>query len=201
MNTKQRSIVIFVLVMSLTMSSCGPGQLFGPTVTPTPTTTPTTTPTPIPPTSTPTPIPPSPTPTLVPNSIYGIITIEGKPIVNTTVYVNLEKSTKSEKVSSTETDAEGNYIFTNLKPDTYQLSLLWKWKNEDWPCSDSTLPTMGGRLFFDMSNNGSLGGDVRRDSSGIRIAVWLGLGELVITQGDSVKKDIKLRCSQWLFMD
>ena len=36
MNTKQRIAMIFVLLFSLALSSCAPGQLFGPTVTPTP---------------------------------------------------------------------------------------------------------------------------------------------------------------------
>ena len=55
MNTKQRTAMIFVLLLSLALSSCTPGQLFGPTVNPTPTLTPTQTP--IPPTSTNTPVP------------------------------------------------------------------------------------------------------------------------------------------------
>ncbi len=67
MNTKQRTATIFVLLLSLAISSCAPGQLFGPTVTPTPlptltpTLTPTATNTPVPPTATDTPIPPTAT--------------------------------------------------------------------------------------------------------------------------------------------
>ena len=53
MNTKQRTIAILVLVMSLVISSCAPGQLFGPTATPTLTSTPAATSTPVA-TSTPT---------------------------------------------------------------------------------------------------------------------------------------------------
>jgi hypothetical protein len=49
MNTKQRITVILILVMNLVMSGCGPGQMFGPTMTPTATLTPT-------PTFTPTPV-------------------------------------------------------------------------------------------------------------------------------------------------
>jgi hypothetical protein len=50
MNIKQRTFAILVLITSLVMSGCGPGQLFGPTLTPTlpPTPTSTLTPTPIP---------------------------------------------------------------------------------------------------------------------------------------------------------
>jgi len=52
MKAKQRTVAICYLAMSLLISGCGPGQLFGPTLTPTPTFTPTQTPTS---TSTPTP--------------------------------------------------------------------------------------------------------------------------------------------------
>jgi hypothetical protein len=56
MNTKHWAITILLLVMSLAVSGCGAGQLFGPAKTPTPTPTPT-------PTSTAT---PANTPTFVP---------------------------------------------------------------------------------------------------------------------------------------
>ncbi len=47
MNTNSKAVAICVLAFSLALSGCGPGQLFGPTVTPTPaiTSTPTLTPT------------------------------------------------------------------------------------------------------------------------------------------------------------
>ena len=66
MNTKQRTAMIFVLLLSLALSSCAPGQLFGPTVTPTPTLTATATNTPVPPTATDTLEPPTFTPTPTP---------------------------------------------------------------------------------------------------------------------------------------
>lgn len=44
MYKKQRLAMVLVLLMSLVISGCGPGQLFGPTPTPTPTLTPTPTP-------------------------------------------------------------------------------------------------------------------------------------------------------------
>ena len=47
MNTKQRIAMIFVLLFSLALSSCAPGQLFGPTATPTSTSTPAATSTPV----------------------------------------------------------------------------------------------------------------------------------------------------------
>ena len=72
MNTKRQIGVIFVLITSLIISGCGPGQLFGPTITPTLTktltptasSTPTKTPTKAP-TETPTKIP-TRTPTSMP---------------------------------------------------------------------------------------------------------------------------------------
>ncbi len=64
---KIKNILPIFIAVSMALTACGPGQLFGPTVTstatitPTPTNTstptPTLTPTPIPPTATPTPIP------------------------------------------------------------------------------------------------------------------------------------------------
>jgi hypothetical protein len=54
MNMKQGTVVIILLAVSMLISGCGPGQLFGPEPTPTPTNTPTPTETPLP-TLTPTP--------------------------------------------------------------------------------------------------------------------------------------------------
>ena len=52
MNLPQRTVLAYVLIASLAFTACGPGQLFGPTLTPTPTATST----PVP-TSTPKPAP------------------------------------------------------------------------------------------------------------------------------------------------
>src|SRR5260221_123352 len=85
MNTKQSFSALLVLVMSLAVSGCGPGQIFGPTqtftptntATPTPTDTPTATPTSTPtftPTNTPTDTPtatPTSTPTHTPTDILS----------------------------------------------------------------------------------------------------------------------------------
>ncbi len=80
MNTKQRTAMIFVLLLSLATSSCAPGQLFGPTVTPTPlpTLTPTAT---LAPTAVPT---LTPTPAL--GKIYGKIFVDG---TNTPIVTNI----------------------------------------------------------------------------------------------------------------
>ena len=63
MKIQYKAIAILILVLSLLLSGCTPGQLFGATVTPTPSITPTSTFTPIP-TETPT-LPPTLTPTPV----------------------------------------------------------------------------------------------------------------------------------------
>ena len=72
MKEKQKVIAICFLMVGLFVSGCGPGQLFGPTLTPTPTITNTPKPT-ITPTLTPTPTH-TPSPTLTPTEI---------PILNT----------------------------------------------------------------------------------------------------------------------
>jgi len=57
MNIRQRTLAILILATSLAASGCGPGQLFGPTVTPSATPTPAPTATPLAtPTSTPVPV-------------------------------------------------------------------------------------------------------------------------------------------------
>ena len=48
MNVKQRFLGFFILILSLALSGCGPGQFLGPTMTPTPSFTPTPTLTPTP---------------------------------------------------------------------------------------------------------------------------------------------------------
>jgi len=85
MNTKQQIIVLFILALSLFVSGCGPGQIFGPTITPSPTNTPvptntsvpTDTPTPIPPTSTPIP----PTATALPTEIDVNVSAESMKLI------------------------------------------------------------------------------------------------------------------------
>ena len=62
MNTKQQTLAICFLAISVLVSGCGPGQLFGPTVTPTPTATHT-------PTAT---LTPSATPTITPTATFTL---------------------------------------------------------------------------------------------------------------------------------
>lgn len=94
MNAKQRAMAVCLLAVSLLISSCGPGQLFGPTLTPTPTFTPTPTVTPTPtntPTSTSTSTP-SPTPTLTPTPSPTPIPGIGTPIIINGVGIQVQSA-------------------------------------------------------------------------------------------------------------
>ena len=72
MKTKRKAVVICILAFSLLISGCGPGGLFGPTLTPTPTNTLTPTNTPTPTTSVFTDTPSdTPTPTFTPTPTYS----------------------------------------------------------------------------------------------------------------------------------
>jgi uncharacterized protein YraI len=86
MDGKHQTFGILVFILSMALSGCGSGQVFGPTVTTTPTETPvppTSTYTPIPPTSTNTPVPPTatstntPTPTApaLPQAVVGVASL------------------------------------------------------------------------------------------------------------------------------
>lgn len=82
MNTKHRTMAVLILIISLILSGCGPGQFLGPTITPSATITPTPT---LVPTSTPRPtftprptateVPPTPTPASMGEAV-GYKTIE-----------------------------------------------------------------------------------------------------------------------------
>ncbi len=119
MNTKQRTAMIFVLLLSLAISSCAPGQLFGPTITPTPTNTPTSTATntPIPPTATDTPIPPTTTNTPVPTSSkYQLkCDLAGQNADNYVIEITGETGTFQVTLNSLETNFDpgtGDFILT-----------------------------------------------------------------------------------------
>jgi hypothetical protein len=132
MNTKQRTAMIFVLLLSLVISSCAPGQIFGPTITPTitPTLTPTNTITPtITPTSTST-IVPTNTPLPLPGTIHGKISI---PKINAPWVTEVELYTATEElgdlVTKVRTDGKGIYLLENIKPGKYRV-VVWLIKNE-----------------------------------------------------------------------
>jgi len=86
--------LVMVIVASLVISSCGPGQFLGPTLTLTPTDTPTPTPT-LTPTLTPTPMP-TLTPTLTPTST-SIPGIEAPIILNNGVGIEVQNAILGDK--------------------------------------------------------------------------------------------------------
>jgi len=131
MNTKQRTAMIFVLLLSLVISSCAPGQLFGPTATPTMTSTPTMTATPM---ATATPIPTN-TPVLPP--ISG--TLQGKgdtdPIANRRIVLCLKTDTSSLDCTLTTllttSDTNGYYKFTDVPAGQYLVFYNSGWSDFD----------------------------------------------------------------------
>jgi hypothetical protein len=113
----------FIVLISLVLSACGSGPLFGPTPTLTPTFTPSATLTPVP-TLTPT---PSPAPTATPTSAVAAGQMAGRvfwsssndPISDFTITLE-----GTDKVEAT-TDADGKYSFQDLKPGKYSVSISW----------------------------------------------------------------------------
>jgi len=148
MNPQKSLRLLSLLLISLLLSSCGPGQFLGPTITPspTPTLTPTITHTPSPTaTSTPT---PTPSPTPVPPTVLGeLMDTEGAIIgaeIKLTKYqdedcVNLAKSGETLSDSdmqnfeacvtpdfaSTTSGTEGEYRFSNIEPGWYHMDITW----------------------------------------------------------------------------
>ena len=149
MNAKRQIVIILILTMSLVISGCGPGQLFGPTITPTLTktltptasSTPTKTPTKAP-TETPTKIPtrtPTSMPTLpidVPKPqegkgiIFGQILKGGIPASSMPVQLcSIYRSSPygvcgSEKKYKAITDNNGFFIFSKVEPGSYEVFVV-----------------------------------------------------------------------------
>jgi hypothetical protein len=144
MIAKRQITAIFVLTLSLVISGCGAGQLFGPTITPTltKTLTPTATLTPTnTPTNTPTKTPtntPSPTPTLpidVPKPqegmaiVFGQILKEGTPAPNMRVqfcstYIDTPYGVCSDVKYQDTTDDNGFFIFSKVEPRRYEVFVV-----------------------------------------------------------------------------
>ncbi len=113
MNTIHRTIVILAAIMSLIITGCGPGELFGPTITPTATMTPTITPT-----SAPT-VTPTPAPATIHGRIY-VTTWERPWITDVELY-----NDEGNLVATTTTDSEGYYSFQVSRLGTYG-AIVWK---------------------------------------------------------------------------
>lgn len=128
------------MLMAFSFAACGPGQVFGPTLTPTPTNTPIPTNTPEPtatPTSTPTPEPTA-TATLVPTTgkVTGKIVDKdtGRPLEAIHLFMpTVVQSSDGYMLNrkgndpSTETDASGVFAFADVPPGTYALALTKNW--------------------------------------------------------------------------
>lgn len=140
MNAQRKTVLIFILVVSLLILGCGTGQLLGPTITPTPTKT--LPPTASAPTSTPTKKPtstPASTPTLpvdVPTPqegnaiVFGQLLKSGIPAANMPVQLCSTYASSIYGVCGSGdkykviTDADGFFIFEKVKPGEYQVLVV-----------------------------------------------------------------------------
>lgn len=188
------------LAVSLLISGCGPGQVFGPTLTTTPTVTatptfaptftPTLTQTPTPtstftPTVTATPSPTPQPPTATPKSTTGLVSGRafwektGNPVAGVQLIFGEGVTTLGEGII---TDAQGNFS-AEVKPGSFYVSLMWPFAGQsDVPCSDLTFTLLG-------------------DWTDIYLADILGKDTLLaqgpklnVEAGEEVKLDIQFSC-------
>jgi hypothetical protein len=133
MQLNQRIVAVFLLMVGLLVASvfvsgCGPGQVFGPTLTPTFTPAPTFTPTPA---FTPT---PTITPTPEPGRIVGKVHWRDE---NLPIKAQISVSSSDPEISlQATTDADGKYEFTDLKPGVYGMGIVATLESEQiYRCS------------------------------------------------------------------
>jgi hypothetical protein len=128
MKTKQLFLAIFILVLGLLVSGCGPGQVFGPTITPTPTVTATAT-------ATFTPIPtdtPTITPTLTPVTQTFNITVPANVFwFNTGIPIAKGQHVTIEATGTVNTYGGRSSSNSDPKGQT------------KWTCDESLCPIMG----------------------------------------------------------
>ena len=108
---KPRLPIISACIVLILVSGCGPGELFGPAVTPTATSTPT-----LPPTLTPIPVTNTPSITIVTGTI-----VDPAGLAKADVPVQLFKNRNRDLVTETQTDADGEYTFTDSPTGTYTV--------------------------------------------------------------------------------
>lgn len=113
MNTTQPIIiVIYLLTISLLFSSCGPGQLFGPTPTPVPTT----------------------------GTIDGHVILQGggavsdAPVILFDETIVFEETYPENNGSEIKTDANGSYTFDEIEPGKYALGVEVPVSGSDGKC-------------------------------------------------------------------
>jgi hypothetical protein len=132
MNVKQRTRIVFLLVVSLLGIGCGAGQrLFGPTPTPTFTITPTFTLTPtLTPTATSTSTPtftPTPAFAQIEGRVYRLHDKERLPIEYAQVQLvdgSLQPEDPEYQLGEVFTDEDGGYMFDELGPGDYGLNIF-----------------------------------------------------------------------------
>lgn len=134
MKTKQQTIAILVLVMSILLSGCGPGQSSGSTLPPAPTAIPTLPPTATPvssPTATPipptlTPIPPTATPTPPSTGISGLVNYTGTKLGSILVFVSTgaDSIPIGQEATKSFTDISGGEFEWSLPAGSYYVAAL-----------------------------------------------------------------------------
>jgi hypothetical protein len=117
MKPKQQIIVICLIAISILISGCGPGQLFGPKITPTPTLTLTAIPTPTPTTI----------PTITPDPSEGTVrgTILNGANILIAIFPQVNESftlEMSNNIPQVQTDQNGHFEFLNVEPGLYLLA-------------------------------------------------------------------------------
>lgn len=134
MNIKKQTVAILVLVMSLLLSGCGPGQLSGSALPPAPTAIPTLPPTativssptatPLPPT--PTPVPPTATPTPPSTGIGGTVKYTGIKLGSILVFVGTQSGSipMGQEATKSFTDISGGEFGWGLPAGSYYVSAI-----------------------------------------------------------------------------
>ena len=166
MNTRTASLML-IIVIGFTLSACGPGQLFGPTLTPTPTQTPTATPIPL-------------------GQITGRIFVDGinQPYVTD---VNLYNSGTKNSIAVISTDTEGYFSFEDVEPGEYVLWLYISLPDPFFTASHCKL-SIGGEEGWNFS------GDVQLVGSSFSMTGVKYESDIIEIQGETMERNLNLLC-------
>jgi len=114
-NKKLFSGMLVLILVIIVSASCGPGQLFGPTLTPTPR-----------PTRTARTIPPA--------TISGTALHNNTPLVNVAIKLARDIDGK-DVITETQTDAKGHFVFENVTPVPGDFYLIGALRKEGMLCT------------------------------------------------------------------